>query len=236
MSWDNIESICTIPADGYDELWLVVDRSNGRMIERMSLRDSYIEVDDELVLSATTGVFLDSAVTYNSASATVFDGLSHLEGEDVGVLADGEYLGTYLVSSASINLSSAKTEVAIGLPYYSDLQTLNINIQSKDGTLQGLRNKISNVIFRVLNTRGGWIGPDEDNLYEALTSVNLSSAKALNEPVGTSPAQLFNVDLRVPLGAQYTGYGAVFYRQKDPLPITILNVIPELSVGGPSSG
>lgn len=60
-----IESITTIPGDGFDELWLVVNRTNGRFIERMTQRQVTanscagtrdIKVENQL--------FLDAAVTF----------------------------------------------------------------------------------------------------------------------------------------------------------------------------
>ena len=35
MSYDPIESICVIPSDGFDEIWMVVNRENGRFVERL---------------------------------------------------------------------------------------------------------------------------------------------------------------------------------------------------------
>ncbi|NJO00348.1 MAG: hypothetical protein HC880_00530 [Bacteroidia bacterium] len=157
-----------------------------------------------------------------------------MEGQQVTVLGDGEALGTYIVASGSITLNNTASTVHVGLPYLSDLETLNIEVPLPDGTAQGRRIKISQVTFRLLNSRGGYIGPDEDRIYEAFTTQNLSSAIQIAEPTGPSNARLFNVDVRRSLGAGYEGGGRVFFRQVDPLPVTIGAIIPEVTIPNPT--
>ena len=164
-----------------------------------------------------------------------FSGLSHLNSAAVCVLADGEHLGTQIVSGGSINLASAYGIVHAGLAYQSDLETLNIEVPLPDGSIQGRKVKVSNVTFRMVNTRGGYIGPNESILYEAFTTANLSSAFELDIPLGVTQ-KIYNVDLRVPLGASYENGGRIFYRQADPLPVTITAIIPETTIPNPTAG
>jgi hypothetical protein len=62
---DKFESICCIPADGFDELWFVVDRVNGRFIERMALRNEYNFCGGITERTALDQLFMDSAVKYS---------------------------------------------------------------------------------------------------------------------------------------------------------------------------
>lgn len=165
-----------------------------------------------------------------------FTGLDHLEGQTVSILGDGEVLEQQIVSGGEISINNSSAYVHVGLPYESDFETLNIEVGLRDGTTQGRKIKISNVTFRLLNTRGGFIGPDEDRIYEAFTTDNLSGATAVEiaPAVGVGNNRLFNVDVRRPLGAGYEGGGRVFYRQSDPLPVTILAVIPEATIPSPT--
>ena len=233
---DNIESICVIPSDNFDEMWMVVDRANGRMIERFELRDKYTNVAGVETLLPETLVFTDSSITFANTSAGYISGLTHLASSVVEVLADGVVLATQLVSaSGSINLSSAYDLIGVGLPYSSDLCTLNIEVPLPDGSIQGRKVKISNVTFRLINTgEGAWVGPDEDTLYNAFSTQNLSSAVENDPAVGSGNARLFNCDLRIALGAGYEQGGQVFLRQKKPKPITIGALIPEVSIPNPT--
>ena len=65
MAHDVVESICVIPSDGFDEMWMSVNRANGRMIERMVLRDEYVDCGDIHTLTSNHQVFLDSCVNYS---------------------------------------------------------------------------------------------------------------------------------------------------------------------------
>lgn len=63
---DPIESICIIPnpTDDFDELWVVVNRANGRFIERMVRRLKESSCGGTNVL-LDEQIFLDSAVSYD---------------------------------------------------------------------------------------------------------------------------------------------------------------------------
>ena len=157
--------------------------------------------------------------------------IGHLNGCTVAILADGEVLPQQVVTAGVITLDKAYAKVSVGLPYYSDLETLNIEVGLKDGSLQGRRIKLGNVMFRVENTRGGWVGPNEDVLYEAFPEAINEKLLALDHPTDA----MFTGDIRIPLGAGYEDGGRVFYRQVDPLPVTINAVVPEVAAGGPSA-
>lgn len=157
--------------------------------------------------------------------------IGHLNGCTVAILADGEVLPQQVVTNGVITLDKAYAKVSVGLPYYSDLETLNIEAAYRGTTMQGQRIKIGNVTFRLENTRGGWVGPNEDTLYEAFPGAINEKLLAMDHPTDS----MFTGDIRIPLGAGYEDGGRVFYRQVDPLPVTINAVVPEVAAGGPSA-
>ena len=167
--------------------------------------------------------------------------LAHLEGETVGILADGEVLDQQVVSDASVNVSTQYGEIHIGLPYASDLETLDIELQSKEGTLQGSKIKVGSVTYRFVNSRGGYIGADVDSLYEAFDDTKISQNVTQLEFEDDSSvtfnqaSALYTGDIRVPLGAGFSHGGRMFFRQIDPLPVTISAIVPEIS-GGKATG
>lgn len=130
---DPIESIAVIPnsTDLLNEVWMVCNRENGRFIERMTLRGYAVAVEDDMVTLAENQVFVDSAVTYSGTSRSSFTGLSHLEGETVSVLADGNVLDQEEVSGGSVNLASSYSLASIGLPFNSDIETVNIEVEAE---------------------------------------------------------------------------------------------------------
>jgi hypothetical protein len=63
-----------------------------------------------------------------SLAASTFDGLEHLEGETVAILADGDVQEQQVVIGGSINLASDFGIVHVGLPYNCDAETLNVEV------------------------------------------------------------------------------------------------------------
>ncbi len=207
-----VESVCSIPADGFDELWITVNRNSGRYVERMAER---VQSDDVM-----DNVFLDSFVEYNNGPQTEFKFLGHLEGQSVGIIADGIVYPDQTVTDAKITLPEARTHAFIGLGYDADLETMDVAKTDQNGVVMGRPVKIGAVTFKVLNSRGGLIGPDFDNLYEAF----IPDRSATDEV-----PDLQSGDFRFPLGAEFSDGGRVCYRQSDPLPITITAVVPEVT-------
>jgi hypothetical protein len=102
-------------------------------------------------------------------------------------------------------------------------------------TVANRKIKIGNVTFLLIDTRGGYIGPDEDNLKEAFTYANLNRAKIEETNASLNTTDMFTGKVRIPLGGEYRFNAQVFVRQSDPLPITIGFVVGEAEVGGVSS-
>jgi len=190
---------------------------------------SALEVRDEGWVEPTdgTGIYVSTYGCVN-ATATIFSGLDHLDGETVAILADGIPQAQQVVSSGSISISSAAAIVNVGLPYYSEIETLDVEIPIKDGTLQGRKVDIGNILLRFDKSQGGWIGPNKNHLYEAFTHERLSESSG----TAVNPTDLFSGIVRAPLDAGYQHGRRFYFRQEDPLPVTISELVAELSVGG----
>jgi len=214
---DLFESVCTIRGAGYDEVWFAVNRDGTRYIERMKKRMASTALEDQF--------FVDCGYTYDDIPTSTITGLDHLEGKTVAILADGIELDQQVVSGNEITLATPASVVQVGLPYDSDLETLNVEVNLRDGTIQGRKVHISNVVLRLLNTQGGLVGPNDG----ALLSINLESNTDYNA------ASLFSGDHGASLGAGYAEGGRFFYRQSSPLPVTITGLIPQVTVGGQSN-
>ncbi len=163
-------------------------------------------------------------------AVTTVSGLGHLEGEDVSVLADGGTdanpldpdLTAKTVSSGSITIANAASRIHVGLPYTSDLETIGVDLTSISGLGGALARIKSNPIvkIRVQDTAGLRMGPNEDELepYKP-QGVQANEAQGfLNDVLEKSFLPVWNHD------------GTVFIRQIDPLPMSILNIMPEVLV------
>jgi hypothetical protein len=149
-------------------------------------------------------------------------GLSWLEGKTVSILADGAVHPQRVVTSGTVTLEVAANIVTVGLPYESDLQTLPLALQI-DGFGQGRYKNINKAWLRVFQSSGIFVGPDANNLVEA--------KQRTSEPYGTPPA-LKSDEILVMLTPTWAASGQVYIRQLDPLPLTIVGLTLEVSVGG----
>jgi hypothetical protein len=151
-------------------------------------------------------------------TATVFSGLSYLEGEQVSVMADGLYSGLYTVSSGSITLPTPAAFVHAGLPYTGKVQLLPLGDGSQKGTGQTMTRKIYLAALRLYKTLGGQIG--NVDMYGNVTGL-------LDIPYPTAAgAQPFTGDITdlIP-DSDWNKYSSFLIQQTKPLPMHILSII-----------
>lgn len=207
------ESVAVITEDGLDRLYAVVKRTvdarTVRYVERMHTRR---------FVSITEAVFMDSALcTVAGGALTELHGLEWLEGKTVSIMVEGKVQPQQTVSAGKVDVVvDAGEHVCVGLPYVADLESLPID---RDRYV-GRRKQVPSVTLRVQNTRGVSIGPDENNLTEHKDTLLFYD---------TAP-ELFTGDIDVAVASGWADHGGVFVRQAHPLPVTILAMLPELTV------
>lgn len=200
-----------------------VSAFNGLRFTATHISSSTFELlDEDGATVNATALTAYASGGYAREAFRTFTGFDHLNGFTVAILGNGEVYPEVEMAGGSITLINACSRLHGGLGYTSDLETLNIETGLRDGTLQGRKVKITNVTFRVNNFRGGWIGPNEDELYEAFTPARTG--------LGPPPV-LYTGDLREGLGASFEDGGRVYYQQRDPLPVTINSLVMEYEVG-----
>ena len=212
---DLFESVSVAPANGYNEVWFVVNRGGVRYIERMVKRlETYLTADQ---------FYMDCGITYDGAETTTITGLDHLEGKTVAVLADGAVKAQKVVSGGAITLDVAAAKVHVGLPYTSDVETLNVEIPLKDGSAQGRKMKVSQFVLGVYKSAGGWIGPTFDDLFEIRDNFVTDYGEAID---------LYTGELKDSMGGGITDGARVCIRQIDPLPLSIRYIAGSITPGG----
>jgi hypothetical protein len=161
--------------------------------------------------------------------ADEISGLDHLEGKAVGIFADGNVIANGIdapltvVTGGAITLEQPHFVIHVGLPYVSDLETLDLELDGGE-TLASKKKLVNNVTVHVEAARGLWVGEDKDHLSEWR-----QRTATLNYGL---PIPLFTGKIEVAIRSTWNTGGRVFLRQRDPLPLTVLNVIPNVSVGG----
>lgn len=148
-------------------------------------------------------------------------GLDHLEGETVQVLADGAVQNSKVVTGGSITLDAKAATVTVGLGYNSDAQLPIIDAGAADGTSIGKTrrtNRLGLFLNRSLNLL---VGTD----FENMTRLFFRNA---NEAMGKAPS-LFSGIIVETLDADYDFENKIAWRQDQPLPSTILAVMPSMT-------
>lgn len=225
-----IEGACVIPAmDGsQDELWLVVSRTINNMTKRYIeyLAPHFLAGDD-----IKHAVYVDSASMDADGSTGVVNGLSHLEGQTVKVLADGSTHPDCVVTAGQITLQRKAPTVQVGLTNTALLQTLP-TLAEINGTAQGKTKRVVSVMLRLLNTVGGEFGDliGGPNKGEAMDVLEMRSpSMPLDEPVppysDIFPPETY--DMRFPAG--YDDEARMTYRNTDPLPATVAAIYPSVT-------
>jgi hypothetical protein len=165
--------------------------------------------------------FLQGEWTLDTPS-TKFYGLDYLAGQIVSINADGGVVAQQTVAQdGSITLQNAATKVTAGIPYLCQAQTMPLDVG--EPTAQGKRKKIAAINFKFANSRG---------LYVGRTITTLVPMKDMNNmvPIGVS-IPLISGDDRLVVDALYDVAGQVWMEVKDPVPCTVLGVIPEVVIG-----
>ena len=112
----------------------------------------------------------DRAYTYPEsdwtldAAVTTLSGLSHLEGEEVAILADGNVFPRQTVTAGAITLPNAVTRAIVGLPFSCNGKTLPLIVP--DAGVEGKRKRIVAVSPRLINSRGLKMGDDYNRDYK----------------------------------------------------------------------
>lgn len=214
------EDVMVLQTATEDVPYFIIRRTiNGqskRYIERLRSR---------LITDVVDGFFVDCGLTYNGAPATVIAGFWHLEGKTVNALADGNVVRNLVVTNGRITLPRAASKVHAGLPYTAEIRTLeaDMGMLQTMGTVQGRMKSVSEVTIRVEKSRGMFIGSER----ERMTEWKQRAGEDWNEAISLYTGDVFHT-----IDADWSTVASIVIRQTDPLPMTILALMPETEVGG----
>lgn len=202
-------SVCVIPNRGYDEVWFAVERNGKYLIEKLLPRMVSKAPQDQIFLDAS--VSKKSDVTFNEV-----DGLSHLEGMKVRVLADGNPLEEMTVTNGKIQLPRAVNCAHVGLAYQAKLQTLPVVFALANGISADQKKRVVSVTLQLADSRGGKIAIDGETGEEII--------QRTGEPYNT-PLALRTENYVLPLSGMHTLGPSVIFTQDEPLPVTLLAIL-----------
>ena len=205
--------VCSISGLQQDELYAVVKRDGNYYVEMFAHRDESTRPEDQF--------FVDCGVTIKARSKEI-TGLDHLEGKTVSILADGNVLPQRVVTGGKITLEYEASIIHVGLPIEAEAQTLPLEFTAQDGSYIGRKKRVAKLTMLFKATRGGEYG------FTKLDEIKWRSTEHWGAPI-----ELFDgkKQMIVP-NATWEMTQMLTIKQKDPLPLTVLSVVPEIEAGG----
>lgn len=220
------EQVCTVPEAGEDAVYVVVRRTIGgafvRYIERLERRQ---------ILTWDTDIFfVDSGLSYSGAPVSSVGGLDHLEGEVVAIVGDGVVVfngdptaanaSAFRVTGGVVSLGAAYSIVHVGLAIrHGEIELLNLDVAGSD--MRDKRKRVGSITVIVdASSRSFMAGPDETHLTRQRPA-----------PYDTAVAP-HSGDVEHNIISRFNEHGRVLIRQTDPLPLTVLGVVPNVEIGG----
>ena len=165
---------------------------------------------------------LDAALDGTAAAPTKsWGGLSHLEAQSVGILADGANAGAAIVLGGAVNLDDAAGATQIGLPFAHEIEPLPPDLNAATGTGAAPLRLLA-VTFRLLSTAS--LAVDLGSGAQPVPFRRLGTSL-----LDTAPGA-FTGDVRLRALGWRRNAAAPLWRIRDdtPLPMTLLSVTTEM--------
>ena len=152
---------------------------------------------------------------------TAFTGLAHLEGRQVHLRGDGNYLGTATVLSGAVTMPAAVTEAEAGLRFVPRIETLPLEPRDATGALLGRVSRIARVTARVKQT----------GTFALQGRRVIARTLGAGAPVLDQPSPVFTGDLTVRGITGWRERHTLTIEQDVPGPFTLLSLSYDLGLG-----
>jgi hypothetical protein len=207
------------------DVYLIVRRTiagaTRRYVERLT---PFFEAENDDAPDASGAWFVDCGARLVSEGAvTTLSGLAHLEGEIVGIFADGADRGTAIVSGGTIMLDRPASDVTIGLPIDWRVKLLPFELDTGKGPSKNTMKSAKQIAIDVVESAGGSIRCNGGALEDLGNTGQLDYGVAV--PLATGPI-VATVSVTPELEATIELLG------NSTLPFTLAAVAPAVGIGG----
>jgi hypothetical protein len=189
----------------------------------------------------------DTPITFTSGTWTLTAPISsfylpQLIGFEITGLADGRIIPpTVVPSNGMVTLAQPASAIIVGLAFQAQLQSTYLD--AGEPTVQGQRKKIAEVTVRVEQSAAFQVGgnqPDGSTQspqqlapeWQGMVDAPTHAVPAFSNPAVTP---LYTGDIRVPIPSGYNTRGQVAVQQLNPLPLSVLDYVPEVLAGDKAS-
>ena len=256
----NANSTLTMTLSGgtnwtYDET-LTLTASSSYFVSTDVDKQIHIEGADGTIIRFTIKAYTSGTVVTGRANKTVpaamrataftkwgkavntVTGIWHLNGESIAVFGDGFVVANpnnpnmdgETVTTGTITLSGYYTVIRAGIPYYTDIETLDIDTANGESIIDK-KKIVSSVTVMTEDSRGIWAGPkpptdDDEDPIEGLTEAKLPDNDVLD-----GPQTALTGSVKINTQGEWNSNGRVFLRQIDPVPLKVLAIAPSVTGG-----
>jgi len=176
--------------------------------------------------------YVDSGVSHHKTfTGTMFDGLDHLKGETVHILANGCVLQPRTVDGQGRIFFNQPddpqtfTSLVAGLPYESVLEPMALEAGMENGTSVAREKRIHEVVIYFHESGGCKVADRKTGAYEALPFRTADMIADQAAPLFTGP-YVHTLESRHDMEASFV------LKQDLPLPMTVLAVVPKWNIYG----
>lgn len=178
-----------------------------------------------------------------TAPVSIIGGLDMLNGSTVQVLADGGVQAPRVVVDGCITLDAPATCIIVGQGFTAQLRTMRPELPQM--TAQGQDKLINDVVLRIKDTRGVFIGSAFDRMVEVKerrlepmgSDIEFQTGGELLEPAyegaPTANMPVTYDDKFVNIAGNWTTDGYICIQQSYPLPATVLALVPNVTRDNP---
>lgn len=221
-------NVCAVPEGNEDAVYAVVQRYNGKFLERFVSRVA-------LGTEADGKIALDASLHYSGAPTDTFSGFTHLAETFVYAVAaaqnDGGVVTQVVYGPLPVGHSGVVTlpevppgingtlTLDIGLLFTPQLETLDV----AQAPVRNNQKTVISVGVEVDQTKGLFAGQDLNHLSE------YKQRTAADNYVGVSAA---NTLVRLNVSGRWSESGRAAIQQNAPLPVTVLGITREVEIGG----
>lgn len=180
-------------------------------------------VEDDLSTVQYTGK------SFSLRSVTTVTGANHLAGETVSVLADGvPFTGLEVSAGGEFTLPVYAEKIVYGLPYEGLLAPLTFEMETQQGSTQGLLRNFGQVKIRVADSYGGSVGTSPVDADESSITFDPLEYDPINHDaqIGTFSGIVVTNATR-----GFSTDSTIFIKHDQPTPLNILSIIAEVKLG-----
>lgn len=226
-----VEAAYVLPGTLEDSVYYVVKRTINGQTKRY--HEKWSRLDE--CQGGTLNKQADSFITYSGSATSTITGLSHLEGENVVVWADGADLSpgressqtVYAVTGGQITLGQNVTNAVVGLPYTASFKSAKLAYAAANGTALTQKKRLDHLGLIMAHTHN-------DGLYYGDTETALDPLPRVEDAQDVSSTEVweqYDKDM-IEMSGLWDTDSRLFLKGYAPRPVMVMAAVIGITTNG----